>query len=343
MAVTGAGGEASTLVRVEHPSQIGEARRLVRRLAAAAGLDVTDGGRAAIVATELATNLLLHAGGGSLIARALRPPEGTGVEILSVDRGPGIGDVGAALRDGFSTGTTQGNGLGAVRRLSQRFDVDSLPGKGTVVFSRVLSGRGGAEAAGPEIGAVCCAVQGEEHSGDLWDVRSDRGGFSVLVVDGLGHGSLAWSAARAGAAAFAERPEGEAPARTVEACHEAMRGTRGAALAVVRAEPEAGGVRYAGVGNVAARIVSASGTQHLVSMSGIAGQDPLRVREFAYAWPPDSTLVVASDGLRTSWSTDAYFGAWSRPASLLAGMLLRDHERGRDDVTVVVARWRPPA
>jgi anti-sigma regulatory factor (Ser/Thr protein kinase) len=332
-------GDQSVLVRVEERSHVGEARRLVRRLAERSGLDEVDGERAAIVTVELAGNVARHAGHGYLLARPLLDgAEGRGVEILAIDRGPGIADLAAALRDGYSTAGTPGTGLGAVRRLSQLFDASSATGQGTVILSRVVEAGSAPEGAPLLLGAICCAKLGEDDSGDSWAWRQDAEGFTLLLVDGLGHGQPAWAAAREAIAAFVERPA-ESPLHTLEVCHRALRGTRGAALAVARVEPRAGVLRYAGVGNIAARIISAAGSQHLVSMSGIVGQDPLRPREFGYPWQPGAMLVMASDGLRTSWSADAYGAAAQRHPALFAGLLLRDHERGRDDVTVVAARW----
>jgi anti-sigma regulatory factor (Ser/Thr protein kinase) len=328
----------STEIRVDESVDSGHARRTVRQMAATIGLDDVDSERSAIIATELATNLIRHGGGGVLLVRSLYP-EQIGLDLLAIDHGVGIPDVGRALSDGFTTGTTPGTGLGAVRRLSQVCEIDSAPGKGTVVFSRILD-RKSHDSGSLEVGAVCCAVHGEEDSGDLWGVRADRTSFSIAVVDGLGHGGLAADAARAGIACFAQRPAEESPKQLLECCHEAMRGTRGAAFAVLRVDMGTGIAHYAGVGNIAARIVSPASTQHLVSMSGIAGQDPLRARQFAYTWTHDSTVIMASDGLKTSWSTESYAPSLRRFPTLLAGMLLRDQARGRDDATVVVARTR---
>jgi hypothetical protein len=78
----------------------------------------------------------------------------------------------------------------------------------------------------------------------------------------------------------------------------------------------------------------------MVSMNGTAGQGAARVRAFDYAWEARATLVMASDGLDTRWSLDDYPGLAARDPALIAGVLYRDHTRGRDDVTVVAVRER---
>jgi anti-sigma regulatory factor (Ser/Thr protein kinase) len=95
-------------------SGVGEARRLAGELSRAAGLGDTDAGRLALVVTEAATNLVKHAGGGELLLRPFGSERAQGMDVLVLDRGPGIRDLAAALRDGFSSAGTPGNGLGAI-------------------------------------------------------------------------------------------------------------------------------------------------------------------------------------------------------------------------------------
>src|SRR6187549_1011569 len=125
----------TTLVPVVDESQVGEARRAMAAVAQRAGLDATTAGTAAVVTTEAATNLVKHAGGGEVLLRGIED----GVEVIALDRGPGMADVGASLRDGHSTVGTQGNGLGAIRRMATAFDIYSVPGQGTAVLARIRS------------------------------------------------------------------------------------------------------------------------------------------------------------------------------------------------------------
>jgi len=112
-------------LRVEESSRVGEARRLAAAIGRALGFDEALVGHASIVVTELATNLVKHAGGGELILRALQYDDISGIEILSLDKGPGIERIGESLRDGYSTSGSPGTGLGAVQRLSSLFDIYS--------------------------------------------------------------------------------------------------------------------------------------------------------------------------------------------------------------------------
>jgi anti-sigma regulatory factor (Ser/Thr protein kinase) len=309
----------TTLVRVSEESQVGEARRAVAALSARLGLEDKASGAAALVTTEAATNLVKHAGGGEILLRAIEE----GVEVVALDRGPGMADVGASLRDGHSTRGTQGNGLGAIRRMSTTFDIYSAPGKGTALRL--------------EMGAVSLPISGETVNGDAWLAEPTARGTRILMVDGLGHGPIANDAAQAAVEAFRAAP-GETPEAAVETCHLALRSTRGAAVAVTEVDVETGVVRFAGVGNIAGAIWNGNQSHHTVSHHGTAGQGAIRIREFSYPWPKHALLVLASDGLATRWTLESYPGLSARDPSLVAAVLYRDHSRQRDDVTVVAVR-----
>jgi len=105
-------GSVTQVLLIEDNSQIGHARRVAQRLAEQHDFDTTDAGRVALLATELGSNLLKHAGRGELHLRVIPGREGRGVEIIAIDRGPGF-DLDQCLTDGFSTRGTQGIGLGA--------------------------------------------------------------------------------------------------------------------------------------------------------------------------------------------------------------------------------------
>ena len=219
------------------------------------------------------------------------------VEIMAIDSGEGMRDTERCFRDGYSTGGTAGTGLGAVRRLSALFDIFSAAGRGTVVVSRIgRKGDASTRSESLEYGAVCLALEGEAECGDTWRV-ADRGArLALFVADGLGHGALAATAARAAAEGFAERPF-EAPASGMQNLHRSLLGGRGAVAAWAELQVEEARVEYAGVGNICGVIVAKDGTQSMVSYNGTLGVQLSRTRQFSYTWPADSLVVMHSDGL----------------------------------------------
>ena len=342
MGVTLPASHVSMSVPVLEMSGVGEARRLAIAHAEAIGFSETDAERLALVVTEASTNLVQHGGGGELLLRSWgwRSP-GCCLELLALDQGPGMANVAACMRDGFSTGGSRGAGLGAIARLSTSFDVFSAPGKGTAILARIGdSSVRGSTGSGLEWGAVCVAKREEEVSGDAWAVREGRGLSTILVVDGLGHGLHAFDAAGKALLTFGQHAGG-GPESLLHTLHAALRGTRGAAVAVAEIQWAKRELHFAGVGNIAGALLSppAKG-KSLVSHNGTAGQSIDRVQEFSHPWPDRGIVVMHSDGLSSSWELEAYPGLSQKMPSLIAGVLYRDFARRRDDVVVVVARER---
>jgi anti-sigma regulatory factor (Ser/Thr protein kinase) len=321
---------------VTEASQVGEARRAAAALTARLGFGETEAGKVAIVVTEAAGNLVKHARGGEILLRSLERDGVAGLEILALDRGPGMTDVGRCFRDGFSTAGTPGTGLGAIRRLSSFADIHSTLPTGTALLARLWSGPAPGPPAGLRVGAVTVPVAGEEVCGDAWAVEQDAGRTVLLVVDGLGHGPCAADAARDAVRVFRENAS-LAPAEILRAIHLALRSTRGAAVAVAAVDLTEETVHYAGVGNIAGTILSGGAMRSLVSHNGTVGHEARKFQEFAYPFPADATLVMHSDGLASRWGLEPYPGLALRDPALIAGVLYRDFRRGRDDVTVLAA------
>ncbi|HUQ08822.1 MAG TPA: SpoIIE family protein phosphatase [Steroidobacteraceae bacterium] len=311
---------------MDDASNVGEARRAAQALASCE-FNEEIAGKVAIVATELGNNCIRHAGGGELLLQLLGTGEGAMLELLAVDRGPGMHDVEICMRDGYSTGGTPGTGLGAMRRLAHQFDIYSRPGEGTVALARF----GNVDAF--RFGAICIAMDGEIDCGDAWHVERGAEGSAVLVVDGLGHGTFAAEAARAAVEVFADSPF-MAPLEVMTRANAAMSRTRGgaAACALIRD----GRVSYAGVGNISGALVAPGASQGLVSHNGTLGLGQRRTQQFEYTLAPGAVLVMHSDGLSARWDLKSRPDLLARHPAIVAAVIYRDHSRGRDDATIVV-------
>ena len=321
-----------TQIDVADDSAVAEARRKATEAGAAAGFDEVHAGQLAIVATELATNLIKHAGQGKLLVGAGE----SHVDLLALDRGAGMADVQRCIADGYSSAGTAGNGLGAVQRMAQSLHVASWPGRGTAVFARLLR-QDAALAPSDDVAAVDLAKRGEVVSGDAWSLHRDAAGCTLFMVDGLGHGSDAALAAHEAVRQF-HRSHHEAPADIVKAVHLAIRHTRGGAVAAARIDWAAATVVYAGLGNIAATLAGPAGpARRLVSLNGTAGHNARKIQSFEYPCG-NGFLIMHSDGIASSWTLDPYPGFARMHPMLLAGLLMRDHSRGADDATVVVTR-----
>ncbi|HTF93918.1 MAG TPA: ATP-binding SpoIIE family protein phosphatase [Verrucomicrobiae bacterium] len=323
---------------VRDPGHPGEARRTATRLVGEIGFDETDTSNVAIIVTELATNLLKHATGGEILLRPIAHGAALGVELIALDRGPGIANLTQCFRDGYSSAGSSGNGLGAIARLAGDFDIYSMPGKGTAVLARVWPRCHTMENShGIELGIVSLPKPGEEVCGDGWQCELLADKSLCFVADGLGHGSNAAVAAHEAVDVLTEY-RGKTPAEIVERAHDALRSTRGAALAVAQIDHPQETVRFCGVGNIAGAIVAGGRTRQMVSLNGTAGLEVRKITEFSYPWSSESTLIMHSDGLMTRWDLQLYPALAQRHPSLIAAVLYRDFNRNRDDVTVLVAK-----
>lgn len=311
---------------IDDGSKVGEARRAAQELANFEfNADVA--GKVAIAASELASNLWRHAGGGELLVQCLGAEDCATIELLAIDKGPGMTNVARCLTDGFSTAGTPGTGLGAIRRLAREFDIHSGPGEGTVVMARF--------GAVPEIryGGINVALEGEIDCGDGWHLAHDRGDVAIMVADGLGHGTFAHEAAEAALTAFKSAPYA-APQDVLARAHAAMSKTRGGAVAC--AHLHAGKLSYSGVGNIAGSLVSPGKSQGLVSHNGTLGLGQRRSQHFEYQVEPGALLVMHSDGVSARWDLEHRPDLMACHPAVIAGAIYRDHGRGRDDATVVV-------
>lgn len=118
---------------LSEPDVVG-VRRRVREVSAKLGFSLVDQTKVVTAASELARNTVIYGGGGSLQIEMLNGPR-TGLRLTFEDKGPGIPDIDLALRDGFTTGSGLGLGLGGAKRLVSEFEVKSSVGEGTTIIA----------------------------------------------------------------------------------------------------------------------------------------------------------------------------------------------------------------
>ncbi|WP_107469709.1 ATP-binding SpoIIE family protein phosphatase [Streptomyces mangrovisoli] len=161
-------------------------------------------------------------------------------------------------------------------------------------------------------------------------------GVLVMSCDGLGHGPMAAVAAQAAVHAF-RTGTARTPEETVEQVHRALRGTRGAAVAVARLEPD-GRLLFCGVGNITAALVTGTSRTTLLSHPGITGHQIHQLRTYEHHLPRHGVLVMHSDGLSERWAPGDLAGLLHHPPALIAAALLRQAGTRRDDASAVIAK-----
>lgn len=321
---------------VEDRSAPGQVRRQVDTIAERLGFGEDRRGEIGVAATELATNLHLHAVAGTVAIRVRRAGPEAAVELVVVDAGPGIADLPSVMTDGFSTAGTLGVGLGAVRRIASRCDAFSVLGRGTVIVATFWPAGTPTERAHVE--GITRPITGETVCGDAWALRLDGDVTTVVLADGLGHGPLAATAAQRAIATFDGLAAPE-PGEALAQIDRALAGTRGAAVSVARIDAATGKASYAGIGNVAGWIDDGARRRPMVAFPGIVGQNRTKkIRQLDYEAPPGSLVVLHSDGLTTKWALADYPTVRRHDPLVIAACLLRDAGIRHDDASVVVTR-----
>jgi serine phosphatase RsbU (regulator of sigma subunit) len=177
---------------------------------------------------------------------------------------------------------------------------------------------------------------GETVSGDAWQVDWYGSVCRIALVDGLGHGPQAATAAMAAVAALANEPALN-PVEAVHCCHDALKGGRGAALLIVSIDVSRGQLIGAGAGNVEARLCQDGGVRHLMTDRGIVGSVLPRLRPVEMALAPDWLLLMHTDGIKSRFDAQSQLEAAPDGAGL-AQAILAGWARATDDATVLVAQ-----
>lgn len=316
-------------------SQVGEARRRLLKFARDLGFTEKNENKLSIIATELATNLVKHSGkGGRIIVQGLNSGTDVGVEIFSLDAGRGM-DISECLVDGYSSTGTLGTGLGAVKRMTDEFNIFSLPGSGTAIQCKVWNDST-TERLPFARGGLTVPYKHELMSGDKWYVADIPDGLYCLLVDGLGHGVEAAEASNLAIKRFKEcltLP----PSAMLKALHTALRGTRGAVGAVAKINTVEQTIVYSGLGNISG-ILSVDGDyKHLVSMNGTLGYEARKTLDVNLPWNPGSMLIMHSDGLSAK-TPDKISEVHTSEVPVIAAWLFQHFAKTTDDATILVVR-----
>lgn len=317
------------------PSDVLKARRRARELASWAGLDEAEQAYLETAVSELATNLLKHRAVSGEMTLVLAEEEGrAGVEIVSRDHGPGIRDLASALAGGASTAGTLGIGLSGVRRIMDSFEIRSEPGTGTVVRARKF-----AQGRAPLPMRFSVAERpkpGERVSGDAHFLRQAPTWALFCVLDVLGHGEEAHETAVHGLSILEHSYRYPLP-EVVAACHRGLLRTRGAAMALCRADFDRGSLEHLCVGNVETRIFGTRDSQRPFCVNGTVGVVlPSRLQVSTY--PLEAGMVVAmfSDGISGRFESSQVMSDGG-PREI-ASRIFSGWARDTDDATVLVGK-----
>jgi hypothetical protein len=264
------------------------------------------------------------------------------LEIISIDFGPGISNVEEMMKDGVSTSHTLGQGLGSIKRLSDDFDIYSLPNWGTILLSRVYVKQSQSlnHRMPMIINTLMIPKSGEEFCGDGWKALKMNHQYKLFALDGLGHGPNAAKAADKAVQEFVN-VKNLPPAETIKELHQKIKGTRGGVGMIFQFDILSNSFSFAGLGNISARVIGFEKNKNCISYNGIIGHSiPNTLHNNAFSWQANEILVIHSDGLKSRWDFNNLPKILDYDGSVVAAALYKEFSRKTDDLLIIVLKNR---
>lgn len=331
-----------TSYRVEDRSYLSYIKREIHNVVLQAGFPSMRAGEIDIIVSELCSNLVKHAKSGEILYRVADEGTNLAFEIFCIDNGPGIIDLVKMMKDGASTSKTLGQGLGAIGRLSDFFQVYTQDKWGTVMYSKSLRESITQSSTRPKKGlnAKCVSVcmPGEKVCGDGWHIKKKDGDTYVFTGDGLGHGEHAHEAVQKAIEAFVECQETD-PVEILRFMHQKVKKTRGLVGTVAILNSTSKEWRICGIGNITTRLYDGILSKNCMSHNGIIGLNvPGTLTYYTIDAELYPNIIMYSDGLRNRFDMLKYPLLLKYDPSVIAACLFKDNARKTDDMTVLVGK-----
>lgn len=311
-----------------------------KRFAATIGFPPLQCEEVGLVVTEIASNLVRHASGGRIIFAPASEAERFGIEIQSLDNGPGIQNVEQAIVDGYSTAGGLGLGLGTINRLMDELEFSSTPKGGLHLRCRRWLQQPQSSYLPTkelEFGAATRSYHQYPENGDTFIFRQWNQHALLGVIDGLGHGQFAQRASQT-ARQYVEQHFDQSLENLFRGVGRACRSTRGVVMALARFDLMRNQVTVASVGNVEVRMVGNSQKFSLIVRRGIIGMNAPNPVPASHPWTSSNLLIMHSDGLHTHWNWQECSDLMQEAPPVIAQQLLSKFGKVDDDATIVVVR-----
>jgi anti-sigma regulatory factor (Ser/Thr protein kinase)/serine/threonine protein phosphatase PrpC len=294
-----------------------------------------------LVVTELASNLLRHASGGTIVLSRIEDDGRQGIQIESEDSGPGIPDVDQAMADGYSTVGGLGTGLGTVNRLMDDVEfINRQPAGLRVDCKRWVRPLEPGRLQSPLVfGAAARPFRQLAENGDAFLFKQWSGHALVGVIDGLGHGPQAQRASQM-ARQYVEQHFDQPLESIFRGTGRACRATRGVVMALAHFDLANHRLTVAGIGNIEVRLVGSPERFNLITRRGVLGMNAPNAVSTEHPWTSSSMLIMHSDGLKTHWDWKDFRDLEREAPSLIAQRLLEILGKTEDDATIIVAKHR---
>lgn len=332
---------------ISNDTDVGTARRAIRVLTSRIGFSEVETEEIALVVTELGKNLVKHAQDGVMVARSLERSPGDGIEIVTMDQGPGIAQAEQMIIDGNTSKDSLGYGLGTVDRLMDELTLgprtDHQQGSMIRCRRRLKDLQGTNLNINLDAGAAARCHPGSRLNGDAWIIKKWQNNLLVGVIDGLGHGPHAHKAAQTARQVMSRHYDCPLPdlfKRVERAC----RKTRGVVMALAKIQADkgteelTGGMQFASIGNISSRLWKRAGGMNFHVTRGIVGANAPAPKVSIHDVSPSDVLVLHSDGVSTHWRWEMIRPHFNKTATDLAAWMLRRLGKNSDDAVVLVVK-----
>jgi anti-sigma regulatory factor (Ser/Thr protein kinase) len=315
-------------------------KRQIHSLALQANFSPSKIGEIDIIVAELVSNMVKHANGGEVLVKLIEEEGIQGLEMIGFDLGPGISDIPRMMTDGVSTKNTLGQGLGAIQRLTDFFQIYSLPNWGTVMVMRVFNTELPFFRRPPpfDVRTVIVPKPGETASGDGFYHQTGPRYIKLFLGDGLGHGPEAEKAVETAGQYFLQCTEPE-PHEILREMNNAVKKTRGLVGTVVTIDLEKRCWKVCGAGNISTKLFTGGQPKNYLPYNGIIGLNlPRTLTSQEIPVEPGQQLMMCSDGIKSRWELARYPGIQRYDLAVIAAALFKDFTRTTDDTSVVVCK-----
>lgn len=326
---------------ISNSAEVIAIRRMAKDIAHDIGFDEVTRSEISLVVSELASNILKYANRGVVTLTPVCSDTREGLMIEAEDEGDGF-DQQTSMVDGVSTSGTLGVGLGAVNRLMDEFHVLQRENRtGTrIVCKRWLHDN--SNVAGEhcpfDFGVISRPKPGETANGDSYVIKQIKTGSLVAVIDGVGHGVLAYQAANA-ARQYVER-HAESPLPDIfKGVDRACASTRGVVMAIAVFDWKQHIYRCASVGNIEVNVFHPHTEKpKFIVRRGIVGKHAPQPVITENEWHPGDIFAMHSDGISTHWSWNDFTQYASYPAQVIAENIYTATQKDRDDATILIVK-----
>lgn len=334
-------GDTFSCYKIDDRSLIAFIKREIHNLSLQLGFTAHRAGETDIIVAELTSNLIKYANGGQLLYRATIEEEQNTIEIYCLDKGIGFDNLAKIMNDGYSSSNTLGQGLGAIKRLSNDFQIYSMKNWGCVQYIRICEQ---AEYSLPVLqkglnyNAIAVNYPGERVCGDGYYVKFLKKGFQIFVGDGLGHGENANEAVQLAIKAFKQSSESD-PAEILRDIHSTVKKSRGLVATIATVDYKTEAWTICGIGNINTRIFDGLENKTYTPYNGIIGHNiPRTLNNTIVPYKKHQIIVMHSDGLRTRWNLNDMTSIFKQSPGIIASSLYKENLRGTDDATILVGK-----